>query len=146
MQVSIDIRTAVDSDAPAAIALWADATIPSATDDEAAIRGLVARDPEALLVATRDGRVIGTLIAGFDGWRGQMYRLAVAPEERRHGVARALVDHAETSLRERGARRISALVIDDDVARTFWLAAGYDEDERDRRFVKTFATEAPTSA
>ena len=143
--MSIDIRTADHSDAAATIALWKAATVPSATDDEAAIRRLVAHDPEALLVATRNGRVVGTLIAGFDGWRGQMYRLAVAFDERRHGVARALVGHAEASLRRRGARRISALVIDDDVARAFWRAAGYDEDERDRRFVKTFAPAAPTS-
>ena len=144
--MSIDIRTADDADIAAVLALWGDATVPSTTDDAAAVRGLVARDPEALLVATRDRRVVGTLIAGFDGWRGQMYRLAVAPDARRHGIARALVDRAETNLRRRGARRISALVIDDDVARAFWAAIGYEEDQRDRRFVKTFAAGAPTSA
>ena len=143
--MSIDIRTADDSDIAAVLALWGDATVPSTTDDAAAVRALVARDPDALLVAGRGGRIVGTLIAGFDGWRGQMYRLAVAPDERRHGIARALVDVAETNLRRRGARRISALVIDDDVARAFWAAAGYEEDERDRRFVKTFAAGAPTS-
>ena len=144
--MSIDIRTAEDSDIRAVLALWGDATVPSATDDAAAIRGLVAHDAEALLVATRDGQIVGTLIAGFDGWRGQMYRLAVAPDERRQGIARGLVDHAETTLRQRGARRVSALVIDDDVARVFWASAGYDEDERDRRFVKTFSAGAPRSA
>ena len=67
--MSIDIRTADHLYAAAAIALWKAATVPSATDDEAAVRRLVAHDPEALLVATRNGRVVGTLIAGFDGGR-----------------------------------------------------------------------------
>ena len=144
--MSIHIRTADDADVSAVLALWREATVPSATDDSGAIRRLVALDPEALLVATRDGSIVGTLIAGFDGWRGQMYRLAVVPDDRRHGVARALVDHAEAMLLLRGARRISALVLDDDVARAFWHAAGYDEDEHDRRFVKTVAAGAPRSA
>jgi ribosomal protein S18 acetylase RimI-like enzyme len=140
----MEIRNAEPSDVAAVLTLWRDATVPSTTDDDAAIRALLARDPDALLVAARDGSVVGTLIAGFDGWRGQMYRLAVQSGERRAGIARALVEHAEASLQGRGARRISALVIDDPVARAFWSAAGYEEDERDRRFVKTFPTGAPT--
>jgi len=102
------------------------------------VRFLIAHDPEALRVAEVDGRVVGTLVAGFDGWRGQMYRLAVQPDARRVGIARSLVIDAEASLRQRGARRISALVLADEIARAFWRAVGYDEDEDDRRFVKTF--------
>jgi ribosomal protein S18 acetylase RimI-like enzyme len=83
--------------------------------------------------------VIATLVAGFDGWRGQMYRLAVAPDARRSGIGRRLVSVAEQQLRRRGARRISALVVPDDGARAFWAAVGYDEDLDDRRFVKTLS-------
>jgi ribosomal protein S18 acetylase RimI-like enzyme len=35
---------------------------------------------------------VGTLVAAWDGWRGNMYRLAVLPEHRRAGIGRELVD------------------------------------------------------
>jgi ribosomal protein S18 acetylase RimI-like enzyme len=133
----IEVRGAAASDVAAILELWRAATVPSATDDEAVLRRLLTHDPEALLVAEQDGRVWGTLIAGFDGWRGQMYRLAVHPDVRRAGVARHLVEVAEARLRRRGARRISALVLADDGARAFWSSVGYLEDVDDRRFVKT---------
>ncbi len=62
------------------------------------------------LVATT-GRIVGSVIGGWDGWRGNIYRLAVAPEARRHRVAAALVREVSERLgREKGARRITALV------------------------------------
>jgi ribosomal protein S18 acetylase RimI-like enzyme len=133
----IDVRPARDSDLAAILELWRTATVPSSTDDESGVRHLLAHDPDALLVAERDGRLCGTLVAGFDGWRGQMYRLAVHPDVRRTGVARHLVEVAEERLIRCGARRISALVLADDGARAFWSSVGYLEDVDDRRFVKT---------
>ncbi|HEY8217117.1 MAG TPA: GNAT family N-acetyltransferase [Acidimicrobiia bacterium] len=135
--MTLSVRPARVADVAAVLELWRISTVPSATDDEDALRSLLAHDAETLLVAEVDGRVRATLVAGFDGWRGQMYRLAVHPDERRAGVARRLVEDAESRLRGRGARRISALVLADDGARAFWGAVGYEEDRDDRRFVKT---------
>jgi ribosomal protein S18 acetylase RimI-like enzyme len=92
---------------------------------------------DLFLVAHENGRLIGTLLVGWDGWRGNMYRLAVLPEFRRQGVASALVEEAERRLRAKGARRITALVISEhEWATEFWRAAGYDVDERMLRFAK----------
>ena len=41
------------------------------------VERLIADSPAALLVAERDGEIVGVLIAAWDGWRGNMYRLAV---------------------------------------------------------------------
>ena len=72
------------------------------------------------------GRMVGTLIAAWDGWRGNMYRLAVVPDVRRRGIATALVGEGERRLRARRCRRISALVVDTDVhAVDFWTDVGY---------------------
>ena len=63
-----------------------------------------------LLVATNDDRIIGSVIGGWDGWRGNIYRLAVTPEYRRRGIARRLVAEISSALFARGAERLSALV------------------------------------
>ena len=70
-------------------------------------------------------RLVGSLMGGWDGWRGQMYRLAVDPEYRRHGIARRLVQAVEARLEARGAERITSLVfVDEPGAAEFWQRAG----------------------
>ena len=131
------IRWASAGDVDAVIALWAAArtTAASTPDDAAGVEGAIALG--ALLVAEVDGALVGTLIAGWDGWRGNMYRLAVLPAHRRRGVARALVAAGERRLRELGARRITALVARDDAAAaSVWRDAGFAHDEAIARFVR----------
>jgi ribosomal protein S18 acetylase RimI-like enzyme len=114
---------------------------PSATDSLEEVRRLIAAPQAALLVALHDGRIVGSVIAGWDGWRGNIYRLTVAPDFRRRGVARALMRAADDLLRRAGAKRISALVEREHPwAVAFWDAlvdAGYRRDERMLRYVRT---------
>lgn len=113
------------------LALWNEgrsehASIPDRIED---LEGVVASSPAALLVAEESGVIVGALIAAWDGWRGNMYRLAVKDTHRRTGVATALTRAGEDYLRGRGARRVTALVAhDDDVAGTFWDSRGYPLD------------------
>jgi ribosomal protein S18 acetylase RimI-like enzyme len=124
------------------LAVWreADAT-PSPTDTREEVIELLREPAAVLLVAEADGRLVGTVIGGWDGWRGNIYRLAVSPAYRRRGLARALVAEADRLLHQMGARRISALVESDHRwATDFWdslAASGYRHDERMRRYVKT---------
>ncbi len=141
MDPAIGITRAAAEDSGAVLDLWrqAEAT-PSPTDTLEAVARL-ARDPAAVLLLARHGaRVVGTVIAGWDGWRGNIYRLAVLPEYRRRGIARELVQRAEEALREKGAARISALVEHEHPwAVGFWDAlaeAGYRRDRRMIRYVK----------
>jgi ribosomal protein S18 acetylase RimI-like enzyme len=76
-------------------------------------------------------------VAVWDGWRGNMYRLAVLQEHRGRGIATRLVDEAHARLRGKGARRVTALVGRDELAAArLWEAAGYCEDQRVVRFVR----------
>jgi ribosomal protein S18 acetylase RimI-like enzyme len=136
--VTLTVRPAAREDVESVLRLWdatvVDRSIPDGPDD---VHRMILRDPEALLVAEEDGRVVGTLIAGWDGWRGNLYRLAVDPEWRRRGVASALVRDAELRLRARGCRRVTALLMGDrDDAIGLWRSAGYEADSRAVRFVK----------
>lgn len=47
---------------------------PARHDPDDADAVVLVLDQDALLVAARDGRIIGTLIAGWDGWRGSIAR------------------------------------------------------------------------
>jgi ribosomal protein S18 acetylase RimI-like enzyme len=132
------IRPATRADATAAIGLWAEAASPHAStpNEPEAVERLL--EHEALLLAEQDGTLVGVLIAAWDGWRGNMYRLAVDPAHRRHGVARALVAAGEARLHSLGARRITALVAREDaVARALWLELGYEDDREIGRFVRS---------
>jgi ribosomal protein S18 acetylase RimI-like enzyme len=119
--------------------LWAGAKSEHAStadrlDD---VERLVENSPAALLVAELEGEIVGALIAGWDGWRGNMYRLAVREDHRHKGIGLALVRAGEEYLRGHGARRITALVaFDDEVAGGFWDAAGYPQDREIGRRVR----------
>ncbi len=116
---------------PAVLELWAKSRSEhaSAADRREDLERLVDDSPAALLVAELDGGIVGVLIAGWDGWRGNMYRLAVRGGHRREGIGLALTRAGEEYLRERGVCRVTALVAyDDEVAGGFWEAAGYPRD------------------
>ena len=136
------IRPARSDEVEQVLALWREAdTTPSPTDTRDEVIKLLREPAAVLLVAEADGRLAGTVIGGWDGWRGNIYRLAVSPAYRRRGLARALVAEADRLLHHMGARRISALVERDHPwATEFWdslAASGYRHDERMRRYVKT---------
>ncbi|HEX9970104.1 MAG TPA: GNAT family N-acetyltransferase [Acidimicrobiales bacterium] len=132
------IRAATAGDAEAVLALWrAAGSAPTVTDDADSVRALVAHDPEALLVAEVDGAVVGSLIAAWDGWRGHLYRMAVHPDHRRQGIARALASEGTRRLVARGCRRIDAIVLREEAdARAFWSAAGFHEQSDVTRWVE----------
>jgi len=127
----ITVRRAEPGDVPGVLALWSEARSEHArTEDRAAdVERLVEASPAALFVAERDGELVGTLIAAWDGWRGNLYRLAVTERHRRAGTGLALARAGEKYLRESGARRVTALVaIEDAAAGAFWDSAGYPRD------------------
>ncbi|MFE1950334.1 MULTISPECIES: GNAT family N-acetyltransferase [Streptomyces] len=134
----LHIRAAGPSDVTAVLAFWRTAAEgTSISDDRAGVDRLVARDPEALLLAERDGVLVGTVIAGFDGWRCHLYRLAVSPEARRQGIGSALLAAAEERFAALGGRRGDAMVLDrNERAHHAWRAAGYAPEPQWSRWVK----------
>ncbi|MFF9809476.1 GNAT family N-acetyltransferase [Streptomyces coeruleorubidus] len=132
------IRAATPEDLDTVLAFWkvaAEGT--SISDDRTGVERLVARDPGALILAERGGELAGTVIAGFDGWRCHLYRLAVHPDHRRQGIASALLAAAEERFVRLGGRRADAMVLTrNETAHRAWGAAGYGPEEQWRRWVK----------
>jgi ribosomal protein S18 acetylase RimI-like enzyme len=135
------IRPAVSADIGAVLDFWrASAEGTSISDDEAGVARLIDRDPQALLLAERGGELVGSVIAGFDGWRCHLYRLAVRPDARMQGVARALLDAAERRFAALGGRRGDAMVLErNEQAHVAWRAAGYSPEPQWRRWTKGIA-------
>ena len=131
------VRRARPRELEAVLGVWSQARSAAASTPDDAAAVALAIEHGDLLVAEEDGAIVGTLVAGWDGWRGNMYRLAVLPSHRRLGIAAELVAAGEASLRARGARRITALVgRGDPVAMGLWRSAGYSHDAQIARFVK----------
>jgi len=85
------------------------------------------RDPELFLVA-RDagGRVVGTVMGGWDGRRAYVYHLAVLPEQRREGIADALMDELEERFRRLGALKAKTqILLDNEASRAFFSRRCY---------------------
>ncbi|GAB3796870.1 GNAT family N-acetyltransferase [Micromonospora zhanjiangensis] len=140
---AVILRGATSDDVRAVLELWAvaaeDAHRPP--DSAAALRALLARDPDALILAVEQDIIVGTVIAGWDGWRCHLYRLAVAPDRRRTGIGRMLVRAAEERFVALGGTRVDAMVLDEnELAHHAWRAAGYTRQEEWSRWVKPLPT------
>jgi len=141
----IALRAATPDDIPSVLAFWNECSAePSHTDDADGVATLLAAAPGGLVVAV-DGEaaansIVGTVIAGWDGWRGSLYRLAVAPAWRRRGIATALVREAEQRLVGYGVRRMHLIVgrAGGAAAEQFWLSARYEPTDQ-VRMVKNLA-------
>lgn len=93
-------------------ALWSEvfADDPPRNGPDGIIDRKAAVQPELFFVATRGGAVVGTVVAGYDGVRGWIHHLAVAPRLRRGGIARGLMEHAERGLAALGCPKINLQV------------------------------------
>lgn len=112
---SFDLAT----DYATVLALW-HASTPGVkvgrSDTPAELAKKLARDPDLFLVAEDEaGKIIGSVIGGYDGRRGWVYHLAVAPDQRGRGLGRALMTELETRLRVKGCLRYYLLVTPDNL-------------------------------
>jgi ribosomal protein S18 acetylase RimI-like enzyme len=98
----------LDRDYAAALALWqvsAPGVHVGISDTREEIGKKLAHDPDLCLVAEEAGRVVGTVLGGFDGRRGLVYHLAVAQTHQGQGLGRALMAEQEMRFRAKGCRK-----------------------------------------
>ncbi|UCH85906.1 MAG: GNAT family acetyltransferase [Candidatus Latescibacterota bacterium] len=106
------IRSYSEDDETDVIGLWTTVfpNDPPWNDPPGIIRRKLAVQRELFLVGELAGRVIATVICGYDGFRGWIYHLAVSPTERRRGLGRAMMAEAERRLRALGCPKINLQV------------------------------------
>jgi len=129
----MEIRPFRESDEAGVIALWkcVFGYTESRNDPAAVIRQKLAFERELFFVAILDAAIVGTVMGGYDGHRGWIYSLAVSPQVRRQGIGRALMEHVERELRNRGCPKINLQIPASNAATVaFYESLGYTVEER----------------
>jgi ribosomal protein S18 acetylase RimI-like enzyme len=127
----MDIRAYQPADEGAVVSLWQECGLTRPWNDP---RKDIARklsiQPELFLVGTRDRRLVATVMAGYEGHRGWVNYLAVAPDCRGRGCGRALMERVEQLLLTLGCPKVNIQVrLSNAEAVAFYRAIGYAQDE-----------------
>lgn len=115
-------------DSPEVLDLWqrcAPGISLGASDTLAEIEKKLRRDPDLFLVMEAEGKIVGTVLGGFDGRRGMIYHLAVDPAHRQQGLGQRLMQEVEVRLRRKGCRKAYLLLVPGNPALDFYLARGW---------------------
>ena len=112
MTDQLQIRPYAASDETQVVQLWKTVfpNNPSWNVPADDIRRKLAVQRSLFLVGEVDGQIIASVMAGFDGHRGWIHLLAVLPEYRRKGFAKAMMVEAEERLRSLGCTKVNLQV------------------------------------
>jgi ribosomal protein S18 acetylase RimI-like enzyme len=129
----LEVRAFREADEAQVVALWTRVFPENRPWNQPAayIQRKLAVQRELFLVGVLDRDVVATVLAGYDGVRGWVYHLAVAPEQRRHGFGRAMMAAAETRLRALGCAKLNLQIFrtNAEVVR-FYERVGYAIEDR----------------
>jgi hypothetical protein len=144
--MGLSIRAFRNGDRAAVEALWTRVfpDDPPRNAPSVVIENKLKVQPELLLVGEVDGvdgaaegagavgaRIVGAVMAGYDGVRGWIYHLAVAPKFRRRGYGAQLVRAAEAGLRTLGCAKVNLQVrASNREVVAFYRSVGYEVEER----------------
>ncbi len=125
------VRAFADGDREAVVALWREAfpNDPPRNEPNAILDRKVPLGDGLVFVAERDGAVVGAVVAGYDGYRGWIYHLAVDPARRGEGIGSELMRAAEVELAARGCPKVNLQVrTSNPEAVAFYESLGYSTD------------------
>lgn len=125
------IRPYTPADETAVIDLWQRCELTRPWNDPRKdIERKLTVQPELFFVGERDGTVLATAMAGFDGHRGWINYLAVSPDVQKQGLGRQLMSHVEQTLTAMGCPKLNLQVRAGNAqALAFYQAIGYGQDE-----------------
>ncbi len=129
----MELRPATEHDRAIVVSLWQETGLTRPWNDPVAdFDRAVAGPVSTVLVAVDEGRPVASAMVGFDGHRGWVYYVAVAPGRQGEGLGRAVMAAAETWLRDAGAPKVQLMVRRENAAAYgFYEALGYSDAETD---------------
>lgn len=100
----------------------------SSADSKENVQAYLERNQGMSFVAAAGNRLVGSVLAGHDGRRGYIYHLAVAPQWRRRGLGRRLLEKCLEALKEAGIRKCHLFLLNGNAGGlAFWKSAGWLE-------------------
>ncbi len=125
------IRPFESGDEPAVVALWQACGLTRPWNNpHADIARKCTTQAELFLVGVVGHAVVATAMVGYDGHRGWVNYLAVAPGARRQTFGRSLMDEAERLLLARGCPKLNLQVRADNAdVIAFYERLGYAQDD-----------------
>ena len=127
------IRTYNEGDHDPVAALWTDCFVHPAAHNNpiSSIRRKSALDDGLFFVAESKNRLLGTIMAGWDGHRGWIYSLAVHPDHRKRDIGSRLVNHAVQELKKRDCPKVNLQVMaENGEVVGFYEKLGFVQEER----------------
>ena len=127
----MEIRPFRESDQDAVVALWRECGLVKPWNDPVQdIRRKLGMQRDLFLVGSMDGRLVATIMVGYEGHRGWVNYLAVAADCRRRGFGRLLMDEAESRLRSMGCPKINLQIRRSNTGvAAFYRSIGYAEED-----------------
>jgi len=87
--------------------------------------------PDLMLVVLEDNVIVGSVMAGYDGHRGWISRIAVLRSHQKKGIGEALISAAEERLAALGCIKVNLQVVESNsVVVGFYQRAGYQVEKR----------------
>jgi ribosomal protein S18 acetylase RimI-like enzyme len=130
------VRTFESDDAEQVAELWKACfpNDPPRNEPRLVIARKLAKDRDLFLVVEdnnlEQGSILGTAIGGWDGYRGWVYHVATAHDQRRTGLGRLLMNEIEQRLRERGCPKLNLQVRNTNASViAFYEALGYQHED-----------------
>ena len=121
------IRSYHPDDKKAVIALWEACGLTRPWNDpELDIAAKLTVQSELFFVMYKADKLVGSVMASFDGHRGMVYYLAVASDYQKAGLGKMLMDHVETALAKKGCSKINLMIREDNhLVQNFYDRIGY---------------------
>ena len=129
--MKMQIRAFRKEDEAAVVQLWRDCKlVVSHNDPHKDIQRKLAIQPDLFLVGVAASRIVATVMAGYEGHRGWLNYLAVAPNHQRSGLGGRMVAEAEERLRALGCSKINLQIRRSNAgAMAFYRKLGFSEDD-----------------
>jgi len=127
----VKIRPYRTSDEASVIALWDSCDLLRPWNDpKKGIQRKLGVQAEWFLVGLEDEQIVATVMAGYEGHRGWVNYLAVAPGQRRQGRGRAIMAAAEELLEAAGCPKLNLQIRGTNTSAIhFYRRLGYELDD-----------------
>ena len=127
------IRAMTIDDDEEVYALWMSIkgfAMRSLDDSRDGVARFLKRNPDASVVAVADGKVVGSILCGYDGRRGCLYHVCVREDYRRQGIGKAMVVYCMKALEKEAISKVSLIAFtQNDIGNAFWKEIGWTKRE-----------------